>query len=56
MFQVKNSLSPELKLAANDGYADLILIWPHSHFQQNNVIGPFYKFFASPEIRVTNIV
>ena len=31
MFQVK--IGCELKLAADDDNANLILIWPHHHFQ-----------------------
>ena len=38
MFQVK--IGCELKLAADDDNANLILIWPHRHFQQNEKV-PF---------------
>ena len=35
MFQVK--IGCELKLAADDDDANLMLIWPHRHFQQKKV-------------------
>ena len=35
MFQVK--VGCESKLAADDNNANLILIWPYHHFQQNAV-------------------
>ena len=36
MFQVK--IGCELKLAADNDNANLILIWPHCHFQQNEKV------------------